>query len=154
MWDARETQSDAQSAICIRDAVPALCFAPLDTNLLHQANSAVRGHAEAAQDLTAAEQRAIVDFESSLFAAQSQSGAAGDLAANGARGGPAALAKPELLLRDQRSDQRRLPHQRPLQPRGHEPVRRLAQSAGCPAPPRTRRAVRSRAAKTCSIRGP
>jgi cytochrome c peroxidase len=92
MWDARETQADAQSAICIRNAVPAQCFAPLDTNLLHQANSAVRGHAEAAQDLSAAEQRAIVDFEKTLFAAQSQSSAAGDLTAGGALGGPVTLA--------------------------------------------------------------
>lgn len=92
MWDARETLADAQSPICIRDAVPAQCFASLDTNLLHQANSAVRGHAEAAQDLTAAEQRAIVDFEKSLFTAQSQSNVAGDLTAGGALGGPALLA--------------------------------------------------------------
>lgn len=92
MWDARETLADAQSPICIRDAVPAQCFASLDTNLLHQANSAVRGHAEAAQDLTAAEQRTIVDFEKTLFTAQSQSTVAGDLTAGGALGGPALLA--------------------------------------------------------------
>jgi len=76
MWDGRET----------------LPGASLDANLLHQANTAVRGHAEAAVDLTAAEQRAIVDFEKSLFTAQISSASAGSLVDAGARGGPALLA--------------------------------------------------------------
>lgn len=76
MWDGRES----------------LAGASLDANLLHQANTAVRGHAEAALDLTAAQQRAIVDFESALFTAQINSGAAGSLVDAGARGGPALLA--------------------------------------------------------------
>ena len=63
MWDMRETFTGAS----------------MDFNLLHQANGAVRGHAQAAVDLTAAEQRSIVDFEKSLFHAQSTSRAAGDL---------------------------------------------------------------------------
>ncbi|MES2322600.1 MAG: cytochrome C [Pseudomonadota bacterium] len=63
MWDTRETFPGAS----------------MDVNLLHQANSAVRGHAQAAVDLTAAEQRTIVDFEKSLFHAQSSSSTAGDL---------------------------------------------------------------------------
>lgn len=63
MWDMRETFTGAS----------------MDFNLLHQANSAVRGHAQAALDLTAAEQRSIVDFEKSLFHAQSRSNDAGDL---------------------------------------------------------------------------
>ncbi|WP_229457917.1 cytochrome C [Massilia glaciei] len=93
MWDNRETTADANSTSCIRGAVPALCFGPIDADLLHQANGAVRGHAEAAQDLTAAEQRAIVDFEKSLFTAQLTSTAAGDLTAAGALGGPALLSQ-------------------------------------------------------------
>jgi cytochrome c peroxidase len=93
MWDGRETFTDAQSKLCIAGARPARCFAPLDVNLLHQADSAVRGHAEAAAGLSAAEQRAIADFEKSLFHAQRDSGVAGSLAEAGALGGPALLAQ-------------------------------------------------------------
>jgi hypothetical protein len=92
MWDARETFADAASATCLRGSDPLQCFATLDFNLLHQANGAVRGHAQAAQDLGAADQRAIVDFERTLFHAQSVSAGAGDLTDAGALGGPARLA--------------------------------------------------------------
>ncbi|MES2163098.1 MAG: cytochrome C [Pseudomonadota bacterium] len=92
MWDSRETASDSASALCLKDVRPAQCFATLDASLLHQANSAVRGHAEAAQDLTAAEQRAIVDFEKTLFTTQVSSIDAGSLTDAGALGGPARLA--------------------------------------------------------------
>jgi len=98
MWDGRETFADALSAICIRNALPAQCFAPLDFNLLHQANGAVRGHAQATQDLTAAEQREIVDFEMSLFAAQTLSTTAGDLTTGGGLGGPARLASQDFYF--------------------------------------------------------
>lgn len=93
MWDGRETQEDAKSTLCIQNARPAKCFAPLDTDLLHQANSAVLGHAEAAQGLTAAEQKAIVDFEKTLFTTQVTSNSAGSLTALGAKGGPIELSK-------------------------------------------------------------
>ena len=92
MWDARETFSDANSKLCIIGSRPAQCFAPADFDLLHQANSAVTGHAQAAQGLTAAEQRAIVDFERSLFTAQLNGTVVGSLNAAGATGGPNALA--------------------------------------------------------------
>jgi hypothetical protein len=92
MWDARETIPDAAGPNCILGANPARCFAPLDTDLLRQATDAVRGHAEAAQELSAAEQRAIINFESSLTAAQATTRAAGVLTDAGGRGGPAALA--------------------------------------------------------------
>jgi hypothetical protein len=69
MWDGRETLADAGSTLCIRGANPAQCFAPLDVNLASQANSAVRGHAQATAGLSAADQRAIVDFEKALFVA-------------------------------------------------------------------------------------
>jgi cytochrome c peroxidase len=92
MWDGRETFTDPASNLCIRDARPAQCFATLDTNLLHQANSAVTGHAEAAQGLTASEQQSIVTFEKSLVHAQATSSVAGNLAEGGALGGPANLA--------------------------------------------------------------
>ncbi len=93
MWDARETASDAASANCIIGARPASCFASVDADLLHQANSAVRGHAEAAQDLSTSDQRAIVDFEKALFSAQSVSKDAGALTDAGALGGPSVLAQ-------------------------------------------------------------
>ena len=92
MWDARETFTDPASSLCITGARPAQCFATLDTNLLHQANSAVTGHAEAAQGLTAAEQQSIVAFEKSLVHAQLTSRTAGSLTEGGALGGPANLA--------------------------------------------------------------
>ena len=78
MWDGRETQG-ASTGDCVINSRPPQCFATLDTDLLHQANSAVRGHAEAARDLTASEQRAIVDFEKSLFTTQTVSNVAGPL---------------------------------------------------------------------------
>jgi hypothetical protein len=93
MWDARETLSDAQSKLCITGTRPLQCFAPVDFDLLHQSNSAVTGHAQAAQGLSAAEQRAIVDFEKTLVTAQITSNVAGSLTAGGARGGPVALAQ-------------------------------------------------------------
>ncbi|OFA04201.1 cytochrome C [Duganella sp. HH101] len=92
MWDSRETASDAASTLCLKDVRPAQCFASVDASLLHQSSSAVRGHAEAAQDLTAAEQRAIVDFEKTLFTTQISSIDAGSLTDAGALGGPARLA--------------------------------------------------------------
>jgi len=91
MWDGRETFTDAASNICLANTVPAQCFAPLDFNLLHQADSAVKGHAQAAAGLTAAQQRAIVDFEKGLFTAQASDNRAGSLSALNARGGPALL---------------------------------------------------------------
>jgi mono/diheme cytochrome c family protein len=93
MWDGRETFTDATSTNCILNARPAQCFASVDFDFLHQSNDAVRGHAEATQDLSAADQRAIVDFEKSLFTAQTTSKDAGDLTQGGALGGPAQLVK-------------------------------------------------------------
>ena len=98
MWDGRETAIDANSKNCIAGALPAKCYASIDFDLLHQANSAVRGHAEAAIDLSAADQRAIVDFEKTLFTAQIFSTDAGNLNDGGALGGPAALAKNDFYF--------------------------------------------------------
>ncbi|MYM38110.1 cytochrome C [Duganella qianjiadongensis] len=93
MWDSRETASANTGANCVRNTRPALCFASITSSLLHQANDAVRGHAEAAQDLSAAQQRAIVDFEQTLYTAQINSSTAGSLTAAGALGGPLALSQ-------------------------------------------------------------
>jgi hypothetical protein len=93
MWDGRETFADtaANASICIVQSRPAQCFKSIDFDLLHQANGAVRGHAEATADLSATEQRQIVDFEKGLVMAQSVSRTAGSLSADGAQGGPALL---------------------------------------------------------------
>lgn len=87
MWDSRETQTDPRSALCIKNSQPLRCFAAPEVNLMHQANSAVTGHAEAAQGLSNAEQKAIVDFEKSLFTAQVSSARAGNLNSAGALAG-------------------------------------------------------------------
>ncbi|SFU87758.1 cytochrome C [Pseudoduganella namucuonensis] len=95
MWDGRETTTataGTAGANCVANAAPALCYASVDSSLLAQASDAVRGHAEAARELSPAAQRAIVDFESGLFTAQQTSGVAGSLFDAGATGGPLALS--------------------------------------------------------------
>ncbi|MGH9410036.1 MAG: hypothetical protein ACRD1V_11345 [Vicinamibacterales bacterium] len=82
MWDGRE--STATSTI--------------DQDLLHQANDATTGHAQAARDLTPGEARQIVDFEEGLFAAQMRDWIAGDLNANGASGGPLTLSAQPFFI--------------------------------------------------------
>jgi hypothetical protein len=60
---------------------------------MQQANSAVLGHAQDAQGLSAAQQQQIVAFETSLFNAQQSDAVAGSLVAAGASGGPVALVQ-------------------------------------------------------------
>lgn len=93
MWDGRETLPDPKSSLCIKNSRPSQCFATPEVNLAHQANTAVRGHAQARADLSAPEQKAIVDFEKSLFTAQISSSKAGSLSLLGAKGGPTELSK-------------------------------------------------------------
>jgi cytochrome c peroxidase len=92
MWDGRETLADANATACILNSNPAQCFASITTDLLDQANGAVKSHAQLAAGLTPAQQQSIVNFESSLFTAQATDRVAGSLSAAGAQGGPAALA--------------------------------------------------------------
>ena len=91
MWDGRETAIDPRSTICILSRGPQTCFATLDFDLGQQANNATRGHAQAARDLTAAQQSAMVNFEKSLTTAQVSDRVAGALNSGGATGGPQAL---------------------------------------------------------------
>ena len=77
MWDGRESG-------------PA---STLEQDLLHQANSATRIHAQAGLDLTAAQARQIVAFELGLATAQSRDNRAGNLQAEGATGGPQPLSR-------------------------------------------------------------
>ena len=66
--------------------------ATLRTDLAHQAMDATLGHAQAAASPTDAQLSAMVDFELALFTAQSRDDSAGVLDAEGASGGPKALA--------------------------------------------------------------
>ena len=75
MWDGRESSPDTL----------------IHHDLLQQANDATRGHAAGLRDLTEEEAQQIVEFETSIFVAQSQDRQAGDLDALGAGGGPEAL---------------------------------------------------------------
>ncbi len=83
MWDSRES-----TPLVDGTQTPDMLFADLRV----QSNDATRGHAEAALDLTRAEQDAIVAFETALFTAQIEDRAAGRLDSEGATGGPRALA--------------------------------------------------------------
>lgn len=75
MWDGRETVAGQSIA----------------ADLMSQAVDATMGHAQGAAP--APDQvAAIVNFETSLFTAQSQDARAGNLTANGATGGPVALS--------------------------------------------------------------
>ena len=76
MWDGRQTFD-----------------AGLRFDLTQQAKDATLGHAQAAQVPTPDQQAAIVDLETTIFAAQIRDQIAGDLVADGAQGGPEALAR-------------------------------------------------------------
>ena len=81
MWDGRESFSTTT----------------IEEDLLRQANSATRGHAEAFFDITPAQAKAIVEFEMGLFTAQSRDHAAGNLHA-GAAGGAADLPSAPFFI--------------------------------------------------------
>jgi cytochrome c peroxidase len=76
MWDGRETTSGGD----------------ILADLLHQANGATLGHAQAIRGLTVDELAKIVSFETGLFTAGVDDLVAGDLAKKGGKGGPDALA--------------------------------------------------------------
>jgi cytochrome c peroxidase len=92
MWDGRETLSSTSSNLCIANVNPAECFASVNFDLLDQSNSAVKGHAQLATGISAAQQQSIVGFESALFTAQATDNAADSLTAAGALGGPQNLS--------------------------------------------------------------
>ena len=76
MWDGRETFKGES----------------IHFDLADQANGATLGHAAATDPLTSEQRESIVSFETSLYTAQSRDNAAGDLQAQGARGGPVQLS--------------------------------------------------------------
>jgi processive rubber oxygenase RoxA-like protein len=73
-----------------RETFPGLS---IPSDLMHQANSATVGHAQAAAPLTQEQREQIVAFETTLYTAQVYDAVAGDLTAIGARGGPKALSR-------------------------------------------------------------
>ena len=82
MWDGRE--SSATTTIL--------------QDLAQQADDATTGHAQAARHLTDQEKQEIVAFETALFTAQAVSDDAGRLRADGAKGGPVALASEPFFI--------------------------------------------------------
>jgi cytochrome c peroxidase len=89
MWDGRE--SSAQTAT--RKITFATNPDDLLSNLAHQAVDATNNHAQASTPLSRQQQQAIVDFAMGLNTAQLYDYRAGFLAANGASGGPLAIAR-------------------------------------------------------------
>jgi cytochrome c peroxidase len=67
-------------------------------DLTRQANNATRGHAAAFRDITPAQAQQIVQFEMGIFTAQAFDNEAGSLSAQGARGGPAAVAEEPFFI--------------------------------------------------------
>ena len=90
MWDGRETYKDPQSSNCLAGTTE--CYSDLDVNLSHQAANAVIAHAQTANELSAEDKAAIVNFQKGLFTAQLTDNRAKSLTGAGAKGGPLALA--------------------------------------------------------------
>ena len=81
MWDGRETFKDSTGK-----------FQPIPFDLAHQAVDATTGHAQG-QPPTTEQVQQIIDFETSIFTAQTHDRRAGDLHDDGAKGGPLQLSK-------------------------------------------------------------
>jgi RoxA-like, cytochrome c-like len=81
MWDGRENSGNS-----------------LEDTLKGQAQGATLGHAQAFTGLTDEQAREIVSFELSLFTAQDSDNAAGELQAQGAKGGPVPLSQQKFFI--------------------------------------------------------
>ena len=88
MWDGRESTPQTGT----QKITPATNPGDLLADLAHQAMDATTGHAQGTAGLTSAQQQAIVNFEMGLATAQIYDYRAGLLNANGASGGPSAIA--------------------------------------------------------------
>jgi hypothetical protein len=88
MWDGRESATQTNTQKISFGTNPA----DLLGDLAQQSLDATNGHAQASKPLNLQQQRAIVEFEMSLFTAQAFDYGAGALNANGATGGPVSLA--------------------------------------------------------------
>ena len=86
MWDGRETFKNPDGT-----------FKPITDDLAHQAVDATTGHAQGAVPSPEQVQQ-IVDFETQIFTAQTHDRSAGDLNADGAKGGPDQLSKQQFFI--------------------------------------------------------
>jgi hypothetical protein len=89
MWDGRESSTQTGTQKITFPTNPS----DLVTDLAHQALDATNGHAQGSTSLTPQQQQAIADFEMALTTAQAFDYRAGLLNANGATGGPVAIAQ-------------------------------------------------------------
>jgi len=94
MWDGRESSALNGTQDITQKANPADLFG----DLAHQSVSATRIHAQGASDPTSAQQQAIVNFEMQLSVAQAIDSVAGSLQADGAGGGPSAIANQQFSV--------------------------------------------------------
>lgn len=92
MWDGRESNTSQGTTPISSSATPQDNLDALIEDLMHQANDATMGHAQG-NALTRLQQLDIANFELTLATAQHSSDDAGILSADGALGGPEALAK-------------------------------------------------------------
>jgi len=82
MWDGRESKIDPAK----------IYIAPQDEHFRGQSQSAVSGHAQGSV-IGTGEQEALVQFQRSLFVAQTVDRDAGNLTAQGAKGGPVYISQ-------------------------------------------------------------
>ena len=88
MWDGRESSTQTGTL----KIAPGTNPEDLRADLAHQSVDATTGHAQGTRVLTPEQQQAIVNFEMGLATAQIYDYGAGLLNANGASGGPLAIA--------------------------------------------------------------
>lgn len=94
MWDGRESLQLGPNATPYCLTGNQICFDfPFTNSLKTQAQNATTGHAQFAQGLSAAEQQAIVDFETKLFTAQEYDNKAQFLMSAKGKGGTKELSK-------------------------------------------------------------
>jgi len=95
MWDGRESSPVNGTTKIVYDSYPT----SLQSDLAHQSMDATVGHAQGdGSRPTPAEQQQIVDFEMKLFTSQLLDNRAGLLNADGAHGGPGALATQPFFI--------------------------------------------------------
>ena len=94
MWDGRESSPQTGTQKITYATNPGDLLA----DLAHQATDATTGHAQATAAPSAAQLQDIVSFETSLRTAQAIDFQAGVLNANGAMGGPVALASQAFFI--------------------------------------------------------
>jgi mono/diheme cytochrome c family protein len=95
MFDGRESSPATGTTKILYSNYPT----SLLNDLAHQSVDATTGHAQGdGTRPTPEEQQQIVDFETKIFTAQTHDRQAGDLNAEGAKGGPAALTKQPFFI--------------------------------------------------------